>query len=322
MWLFKKKSDEVKRNKNVKIGLALGGGATRGFAHLGAIRAFEEAGITFDFIAGTSAGSLVGALYASKMSYAEMVKVALSIKEKDIRNSKIIFVPSKADGIERLVKEQLGDIGIEDLPIPFSPVVVDLKSTEEIALRRGNLAKAVAGSCAVPGVFNPVEFEDMLLADGGLQNTIPADIPKLFGCDYVVAIDVNSTRAYGTNSAKLLDVMGASIRILMKSNAIKGYVYSEAMITPNLKRFKSTSLEGASEMIEEGYKATLAKMPEILELFTRKPLKKKLKNGKVFASKQNEKISNEFDVRLVKVKASGEAEIVENGADSQSGNNN
>lgn len=320
MWSFKKKSNEIKRNKNVKIGLALGGGATRGFAHLGAIRAFEEAGITFDFIAGTSAGSLVGALYASKMSYEEMVKVALSIKEKDIRNSKIIFVPSRADGIERLVKEQLGDIGIEDLPIPFSPVVVDLKSTEEIALRRGNLAKAVSGSCAVPGVFNPVEFEGMLLADGGLQNTIPADIPKLFGCDYVVAIDVNSTRAYGTNSAKLLDVMGASIRILMKSNAIKGYVYSEAMIIPDLKRFKSTSLEGAREMIEEGYKATVAKMPEILELFSRKPLKKKLKKGKVFASKQNEKISNEFDVRLVKVKANGEAEIVSDEVDKDSEN--
>lgn len=317
MWSFRKKGNEVRKNKNVKIGLALGGGATRGFAHLGAIRAFEEAGITFDFIAGTSAGSLVGAMYASKMSYEEMVKVALSIREKDIRNSKIIFVPSRTEGIERLVKDQLGDIGIEDLPIPFSPVVVDLKSTEEIALRRGNLAKAVCGSCAVPGVFTPVEFEDMLLADGGLQNTIPADIPKLFGCDYVVAIDVNSTRAYGTNSSKLLDVMGASIRILMKSNAIKGYVYSEVMVTPDLKRFKSTSIEGASEMIEEGYKATMAKMPEILELFTRKPLKKKLKKGKVFASKQNEKISNEFDVRLVKVKANGEAEIVKEDSESE-----
>ncbi|MGN1227242.1 MAG: patatin-like phospholipase family protein [Christensenellales bacterium] len=306
MWFGKKNNKEFKRNKNVKIGLALGGGATRGFAHIGAFKAFEEAGITFDFVAGTSAGSLAGAMYCAKLSVDEMIKIASSIKESDIRTSKIVFVPSKTEGIENLVKRNLGDIDIEDLSIPFSPVVVDLKSTEEIALRRGNLAKAVAGSCAVPGVFVPVDFENKLLADGGLQNTIPADIPKLFGCDYVVAIDVNSTRAYGTNSSKLLDVMGASIRILMKSNAIKGYVYSEVMVTPDLKRFKSTSVEGLQEMIEEGYKATKAKIPEILELFSRKPLKKKYKKGKAFASKQNEVISNEFDVQLVQVKSNGE----------------
>lgn len=304
MWLFNKKEKSTfKRNKNVKIGLALGGGATRGFAHIGAIKAFEEAGIVFDFVAGTSAGSLVGAFYCARLNSEEMIKIASGIKEKDIRNSRILFVPSKNDGIINLIKEHLGDIKIEDLPIPFSPVVVDLKSTEEIALRRGDLARAVAGSCAVPGVFTPCEFEDMLLADGGLQNTIPADIPKLFGCDYVVAIDVNSTRAYGTNSAKLLDVMGASIRILMKSNAIKGYVYSEVMVKPNLKRFKSTSIDGFMEMIEEGYKATKEKIPQILELFSRKPLKRKFKKGKTFASSQNQAISNEFDKRLLQVNA-------------------
>ncbi|MBQ8749353.1 MAG: patatin-like phospholipase family protein [Clostridia bacterium] len=322
MRFFRRKQKEFKRNKNVKIGLALGGGATRGFAHIGAFKAFEEAGIEFDFVAGTSAGSLAGAMYASGMKVDDMINIASNIREKDIKLSKIVFVPSKTDGIENLVKSALGDIDIQDLPIPFSPIVVDLKSTEEIALRRGNLAKAIAGSCAIPGVFVPVEFEDKLLADGGLQNTIPADIPKLFGCDYVVAIDVNSTRAYGTNSSKVLDVMGASIRILMKSNAIKGYVYSEVMVTPDLKRFKSTSVDGMAEMIEEGYKATLAKMPEILELFTRKPLKKKYKKGKVFASKQNEVISNEFDVRLVQVKASGESAIIKEESEVTEENNN
>ena len=177
---------------------------------------------------------------------------------------------------------------------------LDIKSTEEIALRRGNLAKAVAGSCAVPGVFAPVEFEDKLLADGGLQNTIPADIPKLFGCDYVVSIDVNSTRAYGTSSTKLLDVMGASIRILMKSNAIKGYVYSEVIIRPDLKRFKSTSINGFEDMIEEGYKATKAMIPEILEIFKRKPLKRKYKKEMIFGQTNNKVIENEYDVRLLK----------------------
>lgn len=310
MFFRKRNNKEFKRNKNVKIGLALGGGASRGFAHIGAFKAFEEAGIAFDFVAGTSAGSLAGAMYCSKMSVDDMINISMGIKEKDIRTSKLIIKPSKTTGIENIILDNLGDIDIEDLPIPFSPVVVDLKSTEEIALRRGNLAKAVAGSCAVPGVFNPVHFEDKLLSDGGLQNTIPADIPKLFGCDYVVAIDVNSSRAYGTDSEKILDVMGASIRILMKSNAIKGYVYSEVMITPNLKRFKSTSLDGVKDMIDEGYKATKAKIPQIKELFMRKPIKRRFKKAKVFAQGENKVISNEFDVRLVQVKDESDDEEV------------
>ena len=308
----KKETNKIKRYKNVKIGLSLGGGATRGFAHLGAIKAFEEAGIKFDFVAGTSAGSLVGAFYSAGMSYEQMYNIASNIKEKDIRTSKIILIPSKTTGIENLVIENLGNIDIQDLPLPFAPVVVDLKSTEEIALRRGNLAKAVAGSCAVPGVFAPVEFEGKLLADGGLQNTIPADIPKLFGCDYVVSIDVNSTRAYGTESPKLLDVMGASIRILMKSNAIKGYVYSEVIVKPNLKRFKSTSIAGYDEMIEEGYKATKAMIPEILEVFKRKPLKAKFKQDMVFGRNTNKVIENEYDTRLLKQDETNE-EVTEDG---------
>ena len=298
---FKKKDDgRLKKYKDLKVGISFGGGATRGFAHIGAIKAFEEAGITFDFVAGTSAGSLIGAFYAAGKTYEEMVEIAKSIKEKDIRTSKIILIPSKTTGIENLIIDNLGDIDIQDLTVPFAPVVVDIKSTEEIALRRGNLAKAVAGSCAVPGVFAPVEFEDKLLADGGLQNTIPADIPKLFGCDYVVSIDVNSTRAYGTSSTKLLDVMGASIRILMKSNAIKGYVYSEVIIRPDLKRFKSTSINGFEDMIEEGYKATKAMIPEILEIFKRKPLKRKYKKEMIFGQTNNKVIENEYDVRLLK----------------------
>ena len=172
--------------------------------------------------------------------------------------------------------EQLihGDIKIEDCKIPFAPVAVDLKSTKEVCFRKGNLASAVTGSCAVPGIFQPVEYEDMILADGGLQNTIPADIPRYFGCDYVVAVDVNKSRTYGTESTKFLDVLTCSIRILMKSNAIRGYVNGDVVIGPETKRFKSTRTDGFEDMIEEGYKATIDAMPKILELFKKKPRKK------------------------------------------------
>lgn len=265
------------KNKKVKIGLALGGGGARGFAHLGAVKAFEEYGIKFDYICGTSAGSIVGAFLAAGYSYNQMYEVAKSMNVKDIRTSKLVFVPSKSEGLENVLKSNLGDINIEDLPTPFSAVAVDIVSTDECVITKGNLAKACAGSCGVPGIFQPVVFGDRHLCDGGLQNTIPADVPKLMGCDYVVAVDVNKSRGYGTESLKLIDVISCSIRILMKGNVVKGYLYADAMIKPETKRFKSTKKEGFLDMIEEGYKATIDAMPQVLALFNKKPLKVKTK---------------------------------------------
>lgn len=261
--------------KKIKIGVAFGGGGTRGFSHLGAIKAFEEFGLKFDFVAGTSAGSLAGAFYAAGYNYQQMYDVIKNLKESDIRKNVIPFTTSKADGIGDVIKKELGDINIEDLKTPFCAVAVDIKSTKEVAIAKGNLAKAVMGSCAVPAVFQPVIFDDMILSDGGLQNTIPADIPKLFGCDYVVAVDVNKSRTYGTDSTKFLDVVMCSIRILMKSNAVRGYTHADVMIAPETKRFKSTKTDGMEDMIEEGYKATIDVMPQIIELFSRKRGSKK-----------------------------------------------
>lgn len=256
--------------KKIKIGIAFGGGGARGFTHLGAIKAFEEFGLKFDYVAGTSVGSIVGAFYSAGFTYNQMYNIVKDLKEKDIRKNIIPFTPSKIDGVGEIVLNNLGDINIEELQIPFSAIAVDIKSTKEVCISKGNLAKAVMGSCAVPGVFQPVVYDDMILCDGGLQNTIPADIPRIFGCDYVISVDVNKSRTYGTSSTKLLDVLSCSIRILMKSNAVRGYVNSDLVIAPDTKRFKSTKADGMEEMIEEGYKATIDAMPQIMEIFNRK----------------------------------------------------
>lgn len=260
----------LRQNKKVKIGLALGGGATRGIAHIGVIKAFEENDIHFDFIAGTSAGSIVGAMYAGGKTSQEMTEIANSIKVKDIRKSKF-FMPSPTSGIEELIKDNLGDINVEDLKTPFCAVAVDLISSNELLIRHGNLAKAVAGSCAVPGVFTPVEFGEMHLADGGLQNNIPSNVPRFFGCDYVVAIDVNSTRGEGTTSTKVIDVLLATIRIMSKSNSVKGYITADYVIKPNMKKYKSTKVDEVEEMIAEGYMAGLDAVPKILEIISKRP---------------------------------------------------
>ncbi len=263
--------------KKVKIGIAFGGGGARGFTHIGAIKAFEEWGIKFDFIAGTSAGSVVGAAWAAGKTWQEIYDIAKFVRTKDIRTSKVPLMPSKTEGIEKLIVENLGDINIEDLKVPFSATAVDIKSTKEVCISHGNLAKAVAGSCCVPGIFIPVVFDNMLLCDGGLQNTIPSDIPRYFGCDYVVCVDCNKSRTYGTESQKFFDVVTCAIRILMKSNAVKGYVNADVVIAPETKQFKATKTDGFEEMVEEGYNATIDAMPQIIKLFGKKKpfLKKK-----------------------------------------------
>lgn len=267
------------KKKKVKIGLALSGGGARGYALLGALKALEENGIKFDVVAGTSVGSLIGAFYCAGYNYNELYSIAKDIKIKDIKLSKLIFVPSKTDGIENIILNNLGDINIEDLKIPFIAIATDMKTAEEVHIKKGNLAKAVAGSCAVPGVFQPVNFEDMILSDGGLTNNLPSNVLKLNDCDYVVGIDINPERTFGTDSSKVVDILSASIRILMKNNVIKGYLYSDVLVKADTKRFRSTKKEGFEEMIEEGYKATLENINQIKELFKKKKMsKRKYKN--------------------------------------------
>ncbi len=281
---WKKPKDNVIVNKN-KIGLALSGGGARGFGHLGALKAFEELGVEFDCVAGTSVGSLIGALYCYGMKADEIIEKALQLKVKDIRTSKIMFVPSKTSKLEELIISFMGDIDIKDLKKPFCAVAVDMISGDEVVFSEGRLCKVLAGSCAVPVVFECVPYEKMNLMDGGLANTIPADVPKIMGCDKVISVDINKYRGRGTDSTKLFDILMASIRILMKSNCVKGKLNSDILIEPELKDYKSTSFDGAEEMIQEGYRAVMEHKEEIMALFNQstvlnEPKPKKIREKK------------------------------------------
>ena len=273
------------KHKKVKVGLALGGGASRGLAHIGVIKAFEENNIDFDFIAGTSVGSVIGSMWASGKTASEMIDIAKSVKVKDIRRSKF-FMPSKTKGIEELIIENIGDVDIANLQKPFAAVAVDLITAQEVAMTHGNLSRAVAGSCAIPGVFNPVEFNNMHLIDGGVQNNIPSDIPRYFDCDYVVAVDVNSTRGGGTESLKLIDILKTTIGIMNRANSIRGYIDADIVIKPSMAKYKSTKLDEVDAMIAEGYRAGLDSIQSILELISRKPKRIIKKKNKLIQAKK------------------------------------
>ena len=268
--------EELVPFSRIKAGLALGGGGARGFGHIGVLRAFEEEGIEFDYVAGTSVGSLVGALYAFGLNSYQIEEAAMKLKESDIKTSKILFVSSKATGIEKVTRDLVGDLDIKDLKKKFAAVAVDIGNGEEVDFYEGDVAKCVSASCCVPIVFSPVVIEGRRYVDGGLCNTVPADIVRFMGAEIVVGVDINSTRAQGTDSDGMIDIAKATLGIAMEANVVKGVINSDVMIRPDLKRFSSTKFRGAAEMIEEGYKAAKAQMDQIKSLLNikYKPRKK------------------------------------------------
>ncbi len=259
-----------KQKRKFKVGLCLSGGGTRGFSFMGAFKAFEDNGIEFDAVAGTSAGSLFGALYASGLKYEEMYSLTYNIKNSDFKHSKLGFLPSSLDRLQQIIKEVLPVSRIEELNMPYYAVAVDLKTGNEIHFNEGLISKVVTGSCAIPGVFLPVKYRDMTLIDGGVSNNIPADVLKSHGCDFVITIDCNCSRGGGTNSKNFLTQFTTSIGIMMVNNSKRGIKCSDIIICPELKRFKSLKINGKNDMIKEGYRATMALMPEIKKLFAGK----------------------------------------------------
>ena len=259
-----------KFKKKYKVGLCLSGGGTKGFSYLGAFKAFKEYGIEFDMVAGASAGSLFGAIYASRMDLNALKDVTKTVKNSDFRHSKLGILPSSMDKLQVLIEKVLPVKKIEDLQIPYFAVAVDLKTGKEIHFNSGNLASVITGSCSIPGVFLPVKYKNMTLIDGGVKNNIPADVLKMNGCDFVVTIDCNCSRGGGTNSEKLFTQFATSVGIMMVNNSKRGIELSDIIICPDLKKFKSLNIDGKDEMIKEGYRATVEMMPEILKLFSGK----------------------------------------------------
>lgn len=248
------------------VALCLGGGGARGFGHLGAIKALEQAGIDFDMCVGTSVGSLVGALYCAGLNADEMIIHSHGLELEDIRKG-AFFRAKDAAPIGKVVSDIIGDKNIEELKKRFAAVAVDLVSGRQIIFDKGNVASAVSASCCVPVLFKPVVIGNMHLVDGGLLNTIPADVCRMLGADKVVSIDINSTRGGGTEELGTMDVIKASFNIMSAASAKEGLRQSDIIIRPDLKKFKATKKDGFEEMIENGYEAAKLHINEIKALF-------------------------------------------------------
>ena len=260
---MKKFSRFFKRNKH-NWGLALSGGGTRGFAHVGVIKALAEENLSPFCIAGTSVGSLIGSLYAAGVGTDAILEQARLLSKRDLVRR--FLIGSDSENIAKIVNRLLVDKTFDQLSIPFAAVAVDISNGNEVVLRKGNVAQAVSASCSVPVLFKPVKMDGMTLVDGGLLNNMPADVCRHMGADIVIGVDLNHHRGEGTTSSGLLDTVIATWDITTKSTMYKGLNNSDIVIEPELKQFKRTSLDNIDEMVAEGYRAAREKMPEIKKL--------------------------------------------------------
>ena len=246
-----------------RIGLALGGGAARGFAHIGVIQVLEEAGIRPDLVVGSSAGSLVAALYASGRSGAELVAIAQSMDEGAITDWSF---PGRGlirgEALARYVREQTGNRTIEQMRLPLGIVATDLDSGEAILFQRGDTGVAVRASSAVPAVFVPVKIGTREYVDGGLSSPVPVRFARQMGAELVLAVDISSPpdgNATGDVMKMLLQtfaIMGRSINRFELRDA-------DIVVRPVLTGVGSADFTSRAKAIQAGREAALKQLPDL-----------------------------------------------------------
>ena len=240
-----------------RIGLALGGGAARGFAHIGVIQVLEEAGIRPDLVVGTSAGSLVAALYAAGRSGPELARTALAMDESAITDWSF---PGRGmirgDALARYVRKMTGGRTIEQLPLPLGIVATDLDSGAAMLFQRGDVGQAVRASSAVPAVFQPVKIGNREYVDGGLVSPVPVRFARQMGAELVIAVDISSPpdgNATGDAFKMLLQtfaIMGRSINQFELKDA-------DVVIRPQLLGVSSADFTARKRAIDAGREAAL-----------------------------------------------------------------
>ncbi|MBS1192906.1 MAG: Patatin [Nitrospirae bacterium] len=250
-----------------RVALVLGGGAARGFAHIGVIRALEQEKVPIDLIVGTSVGSLIGAIYAYDANSMELEWTAFMLEKDSLFDYGLITAftgmgVAKGDKLEEFVKSKVPVANIENLKIPFAAVATDLNRGTSVVLDKGPVARAVRASSAIPGVFNPVEYQGRLLVDGGVIDSIPVSIAREKGADIVIAVDI-SENVVNFNITNIVDVMLQSITIMGAVNAKTRKKEADVLISPKVGDVGMMDFTQKKRCMLAGIEATQKVMPEI-----------------------------------------------------------
>ena len=248
-----------------KLGLALGGGAARGFAHIGVLQVLEEEGIKPDFIAGTSAGSLVAALYASGKTSTQLTWLAESMDESQLTDWTLPFAGRgvlRGEALGKYVNSQLNGLKIEDMKIPLGIVATDLQTGEGILFRRGDVATAVRASSAVPSVFEPVRIGQRDYVDGGLVSPVPVLYVKQMGAQYIIAVDISS-RPEDAKTSDIFKVLLQTFSIMSKSISQLELPQANVVVRPALPNVGSAEFSARKKSIEAGRAAMKQALPQV-----------------------------------------------------------
>ncbi|HTD05652.1 patatin-like phospholipase family protein, partial [Undibacterium sp.] len=241
-------------------------GAARGFAHIGVIKVLESQGIVPDIVVGTSAGSLVGALYAAGNNGFALQKMALEMDEATISDWSLpLFSKSsgvlKGDGLQNYVNKMVANATIEKLKKPFGAVATDLHSGQPILFQRGNTGIAVRASSAVPGVFQPVTINGRQYVDGGLVSPVPVRFAREMGADLVIAVNISSQPEQSAVSS--MDVLMQTFTIMGQSMNNFELKNADIVIKPELAGMKGSDFAGRNLAILAGERAATAALPEL-----------------------------------------------------------
>ena len=253
--------------KPLKIALALGGGAARGFAHIGVIKVLEANGIHAEIVTGTSAGSLVGALYAAGNNGSALQKLAMEMDEAAISDWSVPFFSNssgvlKGEGLQQFVNRAVHQQPIEKLKLQFGAVATDLKSGQPILFRRGNTGAAVRASSAVPGVFHPVRINNIDYVDGGLVSPVPVSFARKMGADFVIAVNI-SAQPDAQPASSSFEVLLQTFAIMGQSLNQYELKQADVVIRPELATMKGNDFNGRGTAIIAGEKAALAVLNEL-----------------------------------------------------------
>jgi len=253
--------------KPVKIALVLGGGAARGFAHIGVIKVLESQGIVPEIVVGTSAGSLVGALYAAGNNGFALQKLALDMDEAAISDWSVPFFSHstgvlKGEGVQQYVNKAVNNVPIEKLKIAFGAVATDLHTGQPILFRRGNTGLAVRASSAVPSVFQPVRIGTVDYVDGGLVSPVPVSFARKMGADFIIAVNI-SAQPDAQKAGSTFEVLLQTFAIMGQSINQYELQQADVVVQPELGAMKGNDFNGRNLAILAGEKATLALIAEI-----------------------------------------------------------
>jgi NTE family protein len=256
----------AKPARPIRVGLALGGGAARGFAHIGVIKALEARNVQVDLISGTSAGSVVAALYASGMNGFAINKLALTMDEASISDWAMPFSTRgflHGVALQNYLNTTLHDRPIEKMAKPLGIVATDLHSGQPILFQRGNTGIAVRASCSLPSIFDPVKIGGREYVDGGLVSPVPAAFARKMGADFVIAVDISARPETGATSSQFgvlmqtFTIMGQSIKTYELDK------YADVVIRPGLNAMSGSDFGQRNAAILAGEEAVAKIMPEL-----------------------------------------------------------